>query len=484
MAKRDNGILAPGLKDAFINAMYDKAANQIGVSRDELMDIIKSESAGDPNKIGGLDSFTMPDGTVMENPYVLTQDEWNLMRDYTEGKFYWSISEKRAAEAAYNKYQQYVQWYNDQQNTGFETDYNSAQSSAERIWEAGQNPNFVGLDGAGTVEAANNNTPAPAPVGGSDFLDVTSSCFQWLGTAIQIASGISGLMTADFQRTALALQNSGQRLRNASDTASLVDSLYDFMPNELFEDSGDELSTDSIVASVSSVLPNLGLSDDQQKTVDTFMRSPSMAAVARRWKQRYDFEKDRQSFYLANKDPRRYSSDNRSFARFIAGEVDIAFSKQRLEVAFNNYSARRAELLDPEVAANAENLENELKSMNAEVELAGRELMDAYVKYITSSVDSNEPFGLVCAMSAFNSAIKGQDPTIAGVVSQFLPYFREELLKWFNEKPEKADISDQYSVLDALVDVPEETKGDVLANKIRARARQEVRHFYSSPKMK
>ena len=256
------------------------------------------------------------------------------------------------------------------------------------------------------------------------------------------------------------------------------------MPNELFEDSGDELSTDSIVSSVSSVLPNLGLSDDQQKTIDLFMRSPSMAAVTRRWKQRYDFEKDRQAFYLANKDPRRYSSDNKSFARFIAGEVDIAFSKQRLEVALNNYSARRAELLDPEVSANAENMENELRSMNSEVELAGRELMDAYVKYITSSIDSNEPFGLVCAMSAFNSAIKGQDPTIAGVVSQFLPYFREELLKWFNEKPEKADISDQYSVLDALSDVPEETKGDVLANKIRARARQEVRHFYSSPKLK
>lgn len=471
------------LKDDLINALKERFSNQSGIPVEEIDNIIKNESAGDPNKIGGLDTWTMPDGTVMENPYKLTQDEWNLMRDFTEGKFYWNPADKRAAEAAYNKYQQYLQWYNDQQNTGFETDYNSAQSSAERMHEAGLNPNFVGLDGAGTAETANNNTPAPAPAGGSDFLDVVSSGFQWLGTAIQIASGISGLMTASLQRTALGLQNVGQRLRNASDTASLVDSLYDFMPNELFEGSGDQLSIDSIVGSASVVLPDLGLSDEQQASINSFMRTPTMAAVARRWKQRYDFEKDRQAFYLANKDPRRYSSGNKSFARFIAGEVDIAFSKQRLEVALNNYSARRAELLDPEVAANAENMENELKVMNSEVELAGRGLMDAYVKYITSSVDSNEPFGLVCAMSAFNSAIKGQDPTIAGVVSQFLPYFREELLKWFNENPEKADISDQYSVLDALSDVPEETKGDAFANKIRSRARQEVRHFYSSPKL-
>lgn len=428
-------------------------------------------------------SFTMPDGTVMNNPHTLTPDEFDRYLNYISGTFYWSPSEKRAAEAAYNKYQQYIQWYIDQQNTSFETDFNSAQSAANRMFEAGLNPNFVGLNGAGTVEAANNVQQAPAPSGGSDFLDVASSAFQWLGAAIQIASGISGLMTAGLQRDGLALQNLGLRLRNASDTASLVDSLFDFMPNELFEGAGDELSTDSIVASVSSVLPNLGLSDEQQKTVDSFIRSPSMAAVARRWKQRYDFEKDRQAFYLANKDPRRYSPDNSSFARYIAGEVDIAFSKQRLELALNNYNARRAELLNPEVSANAENVENELKTMNAEVELAGRELIDSYVKYITSSIDSQEPFGLVCAMSAFNTAIKGQDPTIAGVVSQFLPYFRDELIKWYNEVPEKVDISDQYSVLDALSDTEVNTKGDILANKIRARARQEANRFYSTPKL-
>lgn len=386
------------------------------------------------------DTFTMPDGTVLQNPYKLDATEYKYYQDYKNGKFYVLLNERRAAEAAYNKYLQYQSWWEQQQNTYFATDYNSEQSQVERYGEAGLNADLLGI-GSSQATAASGTTPSPVPVGAgqSDFASLTSSIVGVLGvvsSAVSIGSQIVGVMSGITGLRQAKENLEGTQLDNAGSIVSLVDSLYDYLPDEAFE-TQDDVPVGELLASYSSSIANsLGLDSQAVSAIDNFLKSPSSSSILKRWKNRHEAEVHRQQYYWNHEDPYRYTPSNAEFEAIRQKDANLKRLELEYQSALNQYNATVVSNTDPNIEASMMNAKHQSEEANYNVIIKGKEIVDTYLSHILSMATSGSGFGQVAAMLAYQSMQSGGNLSLSGSLATLAPYaygMYEEISGWIQD---------------------------------------------------
>ena len=175
-----------------------------------------SSSLGRSSYDSSMSSYTMPDGTVLQNPFTLNENELEALNKYLSGTVFLFGIGKREAEAAYAKYQQYIQWYDQQQSNSWETDYNSEASQVERMEEAGLNADLLGV-GSSTADTASGGYTLAPPSSSAPFEDfgtLIGSFADIAGLAFNGASGIVGLVKSFEDIRGLSLENMDTVLNN------------------------------------------------------------------------------------------------------------------------------------------------------------------------------------------------------------------------------------------------------------------------------
>lgn len=401
-----------------------------------------SDVYGDQTK---FDTFTMPDGTVLQNPYKLDATEYKYYQDYKNGKFYILLNERRAAEAAYNKYLQYQSWWEQQQNTYFATDYNSEQSQVERYEEAGLNADLLGI-GSSQTTAATATSPSPVQVGAgqSDFASLTSSIVGVLGvvsSAVGLGSQIIGVMSGLTGLNQAKENVRGTQLENASSIVSLVDSLYDFLPDSFFEtqidDVGDiDAQTDILASSIMTVASGLGLDEKTTAAVDKFLRSPSSSSIMKRWQNRHQAEVERQQYYWNHEDPYRYTPNNADFEAIRQMDANLKRLEIEYQSALNEYNKTVVSNTDPSIEASMMNAKHKSEAANYNVIIKGKEIVDEYLSNILAMATSGSGFGQATAMLAYQSMQSGGNLSLSGSLAMLSPYaygMYEEISGWIQD---------------------------------------------------
>lgn len=365
-------------------------------------DDIASEALSGLGITSESDSVTMPDGSVLDNPYKLNSSELHYLLDYLNGKFYWTNSDKRAAEAAYQKYQQYLQWYNENQNNRFEVDWNSETNQIPREMDAsvsaGLNPDLVGLSGGAAADMSSSDLRSAPPAGQSDFSQMAESVSGLFGSVSNIIAASTGIGSLVLQHRQVF-----QSLRNsrAEYAGKLLNDILPGVVSSLPESAFD--SDESFSAAFNEDLfTGLGFSRSDyiqsKKWLDSLKRSPSQLRDL--FSNKYEYEKFRQGYGELLLSPFRWSEsgDNELLGRLQSLKFEQMISLLDAQIAMNRYQSSYYGSVDPSLAADAFDSTNrqslnaeQLQDLQLDFELARMRVVLPQILEAASLIESGDP---------------------------------------------------------------------------------------------
>lgn len=380
--------------------------------------------------IGQYATITMPDGSVLENPFMLTVDEYEFYLRYVEGKFFFLPNDQRKAEAAYNKYQQMVQWFNDQQNNEFETDWNSEKNQIEREIDAlisnGLNPDLTGLSGGTPAEMKSNQPSGMVNVGasGSDL----STVLGYVGTAIEagttIASAVYGGVSAF----------SAVRSAKFANSAVILDKILPFAINNLPDEAFSSQENFSAAFS-SDVLKGLGLSNSDFSNLSKMLKGLNLSPAVLRdyYQNRAEGESNRQTLGELLLDPARWDGTiaDQTLSNLLEYRYSDELYRLRADIFHNLYRGATYENADGSLAGQA--LDASSRKQITESQRADLDLQDflmrtsaiwPLLRSAADNISSGDPYRVYLGKQQLAQAVNPQSSmwsTLNGIIDYLAP---------------------------------------------------------------
>lgn len=389
-----------------------------------------SDSVALDEAIGQYSSITMPDGSVLYNPFMLTPEEYQYYLGYVNGKFYLLPNDKRKAEAAYNKYQQMVQWFNDQQNNEFQTDWNSETNQILREMKAqvaaGLNPDLMGLSGGAAADMQSNQPSGMVDVGssGSDLSEVLG----YVGTVIQAGSTIASAVYGGMSTF------SAVRSANFANSAVILDKILPFAINNLPDEAFSSQENFSSAFN-SDVLKGLGLSKSDFSRLSSMLKGLNLSPAVLRdyYNNRALAEDSRQTLgeFLLN--PARWDGTvaDQTLSNLLEYRYSDELYRLRADMFQNLYRGTTYENADGSLAGDA--LDASSRKQITESQRADLDLMDflmrtsaiwPLLRSAKDNIESGDPYRVYLGKQQLAQAINPQSSmwsTINGIIEYLAP---------------------------------------------------------------
>lgn len=378
-----------------------------------------------------MESVTMPDGTVMNNPHKMNADELRALEGYLSGTVYLFGIGKREAEAAYNKYQMYLQWFDNAQNNALELGWNSEQSQVQRMEDAGLNPDILGV-GSSTSDVSSGDytlaSPSSVPL---EDPSVIFGTFENLVSAI--ASPASAILNVLGSIRNLKSQNISNTKSMLSDIAPLI---LDTLPDSFFSDFGNPSSVRDALDAVDYVA--YGLDDRQVRQMKHYLSSGGWRNSyyrSQRAAQQNSEVSDKASMNGILYNPvSGYDPTSALFRVYamLTGEVGLETLRYNQELArfqrdyqayMNSNDAASKQASVDILGMQAQKSELDLAIYDATLKTRLKAVTDAFSKHVNAMASTGDPLmvGMATyALKAFSSSFTGTVPEAAAYMLPML----------------------------------------------------------------
>ena len=372
-----------------------------------------------------MESVTMPDGTVMNNPYKMSADELRALEGYLSGTVYLFGIGKREAEAAYNKYQMYLQWYDNAKNNALELDWNSEQSQVNRMEQAGLNADILGISpSTGEVSTGDYTLASPSSVPLEDP-GVIFGTFENLISAI--ASPASAILNVLGSVRNIKSQNIANSKSMLSDVAPLI---LDTLPDSFFNDFGNPASVNDALSSVDYVA--YGLDEKQTRQMKHYLTSGgwrnSYYRSQRAAQQGQEVSEKASMNGILYNPVSGYDPTTALFREYalLTGEVgletlrynsELARFQRDYQVYMNQNDAASKQASVDLLGFQAQKSELDLSIYDATLKTRLKSVTDAFSKHINRMASTGDPLMIgmaTYALKAFSSSFTGTVPEAAG----------------------------------------------------------------------
>lgn len=390
-----------------------------------------------------MESVTMPDGTVMNNPYKFTVDELRDLEGYLSGTVYLFGIGKRQAEAAYNKYQMYLQWYDNAKNNALELGWNSEQSQVQRMEEAGLNPDILGV-GSSTSDVSSGDYTLASP--SSVPLEDPSVIFgTFENLVLAIASPASAILGVLGSIRNLKSQNISNTKSMLSDIAPLI---LDTLPDSFFSDFGNPSSVNDALDAVDYVA--YGLDDRQVRQMKHYLSSGGWRNSyyrSQRAAQQNSEVSDKASMNGILYNPvSGYDPTSALFREYamLTGEVGLETLKYNQELArfqrdyqayMNANDAASQQASVDILGMKAQKSELDLAIYDATLKTRLKAVTDAFSKHVNGMAATGDPLMIgmaTYALKAFSSSFTGTVPEAAAYM---LPMIYQHYVDTLDQSP-------------------------------------------------
>lgn len=366
-------------------------------------------------QIESMYSVTMSDGSVMNSPVTFTSEEISYLYDYLNGKFYVNSGRKRAAELAYQKYQQLLQWYSELTSESYNNAYNSERSQVERMRDAGLNPDLLGVSGDSSSDVGAGLSPASVPETSSDFS-------QTFGVVANLINSATSLLSVVGEGVKLA---SAIRQINIGNVSSILNDVLpgavNLLPESAFSDAG------SFNSSLTSILRSSGMSRRQISRVrDTFKGlGIPLSSVRDFFSLSEESRSKRASLFKLNSNP-LYDESLDMMSNLLVAEYNRSLYGALYDSALSQYNSTVLSSKDASLEGAASNSLNRQTLNDEELQVASNRLEILKYASIFPLVDSarenilsDDPYRQYVGICQLSSALHGNDSMWGSISSLF-----------------------------------------------------------------